>query len=79
MVKQIPSNRTLGSGSGEMGQETNVDYLRRHAEEWEPPLGKGHLHLISKMDVHWRVVDRGSSVCSEPGRCHLITIRRRSQ
>ena len=74
MVKQIPSNRTRGSGSGDQGQETNTDYLNKHGEEWKPPTGNVHLHLVFKQDVHWRVVSRGSSVCSEPGRCHPITI-----
>lgn len=71
-MKQIPRNRTRGTGSGENGQETNTDYLNSHAEGWEPPKGNVHMHLIFKQDAHWRIVSRGSSVCSVPGRCHQV-------
>ena len=75
MVKQIPDNAIRPfTGSGEQGQSTNTDYLNKHGEEWEPPIGKVHLHLIFKQDVHWRVVSRGSSVCSYPGRCRRALI-----
>ncbi|KKM74502.1 hypothetical protein LCGC14_1399620 [marine sediment metagenome] len=74
MVKQIQSDRTRGYGSGDNGQETNTDYLNRHGEEWKPPTGEVHLHLIFKQDVRWRVVGRGSSVCCFPGRCHRVTL-----
>ncbi|KKL14856.1 hypothetical protein LCGC14_2511450 [marine sediment metagenome] len=71
MVKQIPRNAGFPhSGSGEMGQATLVDYLDAHAEEWRPPIGEVHLHLMVKRRVYWQVVERGSSICSVPGRCH---------
>lgn len=51
--------------------ETNTDYLNKHAEEYEPPLGHNlHLHLIYAHTVHWRVVQQASAVCKIPGRCH---------
>ncbi|KKM92728.1 hypothetical protein LCGC14_1215450 [marine sediment metagenome] len=77
MVKQIPSDRPRGFGSGENGQETNTDYLNRNAEGWEPPMGEVHMHLIYKQDAHWRIVSRGSSVCRYPGRCYKVTIHER--
>ena len=76
-MKQIPRNADRGfTGSGEHGQATNTDYLNRHAGEWEPPKGNVHMHLIYKQDTHWRIIERGSSVCSVPGRCHRVNIRR---
>jgi hypothetical protein len=55
--------------------ETNTDYLNRHANEWKAPLGAGlHLHLIYARTIHWRVVDRASSVCKVPGRCYRVAI-----
>ncbi|KKN47197.1 hypothetical protein LCGC14_0665380 [marine sediment metagenome] len=84
MVKPIPSRRERGLRKldrdeyGEHYQETNTDYLNKHAvEEYPPPLGDVHLHLIYARSVHWRVVERGSSVCKVPGRCHLVTLVRR--
>lgn len=78
MVKQISRHISLGySGSGENGQATLVDYLDAHAREWKPPMGEVHLHLMHKGRAYWQVVERGSSVCKVPGRCHLITIYKR--
>ncbi len=79
MTKQIPKNTNFGyTGSGENGQATLVDWLNQHAEEWECPTGEVHLHLMYGRVLHWRVVERGSYVCSVPGRCHKVTIRRRN-
>ena len=77
-MRQIPmGTHFTGTGSGEQGQATLVDWLDKHAEEWEPPKGNVHLHLMYAKRLHWRVVERGSSVCSVPGRCHLVTIYKR--
>ncbi|KKM73401.1 hypothetical protein LCGC14_1410850 [marine sediment metagenome] len=78
MVKQIPKDTNFGSyGSGENGQATLVDWLDKHAEEWRPPTGDIHLHLMYARVLHWRVVERGSSVCKVPGRCYLMTVHER--
>ncbi len=81
MAKQMPTKKerdvhvvpSPGWGDDDYGMhmyETNTDYLNKHADEWHPPFGYGlHLHLIYSKQVHWRVVDRGSSVCGIPGRC----------
>ena len=77
MTKQIPKDTNFGTyGSGENGQATLIDWLDKHATEWEPPQGELHLHLMFKRRVYWQVAERGSSVCSVPGRCHRVTIRR---
>ncbi len=85
MVKQIPADRPLAGkqlpggydedGNGPGLVETNIMYLSEHAEEWTPPAGNVHLHLMYTGRVHWQVAERGSRVCSIPGRCHLVTIR----
>jgi len=76
-LKQIPRDTNFGYiGSGENGQATLVDWLDKHAEEWECPNGNVHLHLIYAKRLHWRVVGRVSAVCSVPGRCHRVTIRK---
>ena len=87
MVKQIPKDRPLrgkqlpggydedGEGPGLI--ETNVAYLDKHAEEWKPPVGEVHLHLMYTGRVHWQVAERGSSVCTVSGRCHLMTVHER--
>jgi len=80
-MKQIPSQRSKGrpTGYGDdycYGGATNTDYLNKHAKEWKPPLGHLHLHLIFARSVHWRVVDRASSVCSVPGRCYRVSIKK---
>ena len=81
-MKQIPTYKERGV-AGDMngysetysGSETNTDYLNKHAGKWEPPFGGNlHLHLIYARSVHWRVVDRASSVCKVPGRCHRVNI-----
>ncbi len=80
-MKQIPRGVSVKRPSGylcdDYGGPTNTDYLNKHAKEWEPPLGDLHLHLIFARTVHWRVVDRGSSVCSISGRCYKVRIRER--
>ncbi len=81
MVKQIPKDRPLrgkqlpggydedGEGPGLV--ETNVAYLDKHAEEWKPPVGEVHLHLMHTGGrVRWQIAELGSSVCKVPGRCH---------
>jgi hypothetical protein len=76
-MKQIPTKRNRtdeGCGSGEYGNVTSTDYLDRHAEEWRPPFGVMHLHLIYARTIHWRVVDRASSVCKISGRCYRVNI-----
>ncbi len=84
-MKRIPTHRERGTPTnrwnGDTGyygdQKTNTDYLNKHAKEWVPPLGIGlHLHLIYSKQVHWRVVDRASSVCKIPNRCHRIDVRK---
>ena len=80
----MPSKKSRGtkppySFNGEYTgfSETNTDYLNKHAIEWAPPLGMGlHLHLIYSKQVHWRVVDRASSVCKVPARCYRIDVRK---
>ncbi len=75
MTRQIPAGTNFGTyGSGENGQATLVDWLDKHATEWEPPKGEVHLHLMWARRLHWVVVERGSSVCSVPGRCHRALI-----
>lgn len=77
-MKQIPSRAERGLRShltrdpddyGMHYEETNTDYLNKHAEEYTPPAGRVHLHLIYAHTVHWRVVGQASSVCKIPGRC----------
>lgn len=79
MVKQPPSKGLRGPlpgmGSGETGDHTTVDWLNHHAEEFEPPMGNLHMHLIFAQTLHWRIVTKGSFVCHVPGRCHLVRIR----
>lgn len=55
-------------------RETNTDYLNEHAEEFVPPMGERHMHLIYARTVHWRVVWQGSSVCRVKGRCYKVKI-----
>lgn len=76
-MKQIPSQRGRGRTTPMLygddyyyGGQTNTNYLNKHAKEWKPPFGHMHLHLIFARTVHWRIVDRASSVCRVPGRCH---------
>lgn len=79
-MKQIPTYKVRGivGRTGQDGEyyvsETNTDYLDKHATEWTPPLGNLHLHLIYSKQVHWRVVDRASSVCKVSGRCYRVNI-----
>ncbi len=85
MAKQLRSKRVRGIVSyayherdmaGEHMYETNTDYLNKHADEWKPPLGEGrHMHLIYSKQVHWRIVEQGSSVCAVPGRCFRVDIQ----
>ncbi|KKL05596.1 hypothetical protein LCGC14_2604460 [marine sediment metagenome] len=84
-MKQIPTRRERGTptnldpydDSYYGSNETNTEYLNKHAKEWVPPLGMGfHLHLIYARSIHWRVVDRASSVCKIPDRCHRIDVRK---
>ena len=84
MTKPIPSRKFRNlrplerDDYGEHFQETNTDYLNEHAvEEYPPPLGNVHLHLIYARSVHWRVIEQASSVCKIPGRCHLVTLTAR--
>ncbi len=85
MVKQIPKDRPLSGkqlpgGYDEDGEgpglvETNVMYLNVHAEEWKPPTGGVHLHLMyTGGRVRWQVAELGSLVCKIPGRCHPVTL-----
>lgn len=75
MAKQIPVSFAGFAGSGEYGQATNTDYLNKHAHEWKPPVGLArHMHLIYSSQVHWRIVEQGSAVCSIPGRCYRVDI-----
>ena len=83
-MKQIPTYKERGTPKGMYDPldgtyhvlETNTDYLNKHAEEWVPPLGIGlHLHLIYSKQVHWRVVDRASSVCKILNRCRRVNIQ----
>ena len=84
-MKQMPTYKdrraSMGQGTGfgddYYSSETSTEYLNKHAKEWVPPLGMGlHLHLIYSKQVHWRVVDRASSVCKIPDRCHRIDVRK---
>ena len=84
-MKQIPTRRERGTptnlnpyDSNYYGpDETNTEYINEHAKEWIPPLGMGlHLHLIYSKQIHWRVVDRASSVCKIPDRCHRVDVRK---
>ncbi|KKK49376.1 hypothetical protein LCGC14_3135680 [marine sediment metagenome] len=88
MVKQVPRDRPLrgkqlpggynAEGEGPGLVETNVMYLNAHAEEWKPPTGDLHLHLMCvNSRVRWQVAELGSLVCKVPGRCHLVTVRKR--
>ncbi len=89
MVKQIPKDRPLRgkalsggydpeTGEGPRLLETNVAYLDKHAEEWKPPVGEVHLHLMyTGGRVRWQIARLGSLVCKVPGRCHLMTVHER--
>ncbi len=83
MPKQIPTKRSRGvftdyHDADDVGmhyEETNTDYLNEHAHEWKPPVGLArHMHLIYSKQVHWRIVEQGSAVCSIPGRCYRVDI-----
>ena len=87
-MKQIPTDRPLAgkshpggydheTGEGPPLLETNVMYLNAHAEEWKPPMGDLHLHLMYAGRVHWRTASKGSQVCKIPGRCYKVTIHER--
>ena len=76
LASQLPGGYDPIDGTGPGLVETNVDYLSKHAEEWEPPRGNVHLHLMFNRRVYWQIVERSSRVCNVPGRCHLIRIRR---
>ena len=84
-MKQMPTYKERGASIGgydpydgeQYASETSTEYLNKHAKEWVPPQGIGlHLHLIYSKQVHWRVVNRASSVCKIPNRCHRIDVRK---
>ncbi len=79
MAKQMPTYKdrgaTIGDTYGEYpASETSTEYLNKHAEEWKPPFGAQHMHLIYAKHVHWRIVSQGSAACQIPGRCHRADI-----
>ncbi len=85
MTKQIPKDRPLAGkqlpggydedGVGPGLVETSVMYLNSHAQEWKPPIGDVHLHLMyTGGRVRWQIAISGSSVCKFPGRCHRASI-----
>jgi hypothetical protein len=85
MAKQMPTKKSRGIPAPRYDSynedyycaETNTDYLNKHAEEWDAPLGEDlHLHLIYAKHVHWRVVGQSSAVCKIAGRCHKVDIKR---
>ena len=85
MTKQVPSKASRGVHKapsdpfhdefyGEHMYETNTDWLNKHAEDYEVPSGRLHLHLTYAHTVHWRAVTKGSHVCKIPGPCHIVWV-----
>lgn len=85
MVKQIPTKISRGIPAGHPDDagmhynQTQTDWLNKHAEEEPVPVGKQHLHLMYRGGLLWKVVWRASPVCKIKGRCHLIEIRPRER